>query len=166
MTHLCKNCLHKIHDNDHGSRFPTFTLLGLLAAIPAFLINPLLAPISIGAGAVADAVKCRLCGSTEDLFEVDMKTDRWGRPIITRAALEQFEGRRSIEDDTFDFELENQQPEEPDTQFTIEESDLTDAETSFESGDSTLDIDTGFDVGDVGVGDADGSSGPSGGGGK
>ena len=166
MTHLCKNCLHKIHEKDHGSRFPTFTFFGLLAAIPAFLINPLLVPIGIGAGVVADAVKCRLCGSTEDLFEVDVKTDRWGRPIVTRAALEQFEGRESLEDDTFDFELENQQPEKPDTQFTIDESDFTESEISFDTGDSGLDIDTSFDIGDTGLGDAGGSGGSSGGGGK
>ena len=166
MPHVCETCLKKIHDKDNGSRFPTFTISGaLLGTFVGILINPILAPIGIGMGVAADAIKCRLCGGTENLVEVGIKTDRWGRPIMFRAPLKQFEERESLEDDTFDFELENQQRQEPDTQFALEESDLTDAETSVESGDSTLDIDTGFDVGDAGFGDADGGNGSSGGGG-
>jgi hypothetical protein len=167
MPHVCEKCLNKLHDKENSSRFPTFTISGaLLGTVTGFLINPILAPIGIGMGVAADAVKCKLCGNAENLVKVDIKTDRWGRPIVFRAPLKQFEERESLEDDTFDFELENQQPQEPDTQFSIEESDLADSESSFESGDSTLDINTGFDVGDVGFGDADGSGGPSGGDGK
>jgi hypothetical protein len=167
MPHVCEKCLKKIYDNGYARRFPTFTISGgLLGIVGGILINPILAPIGIGMGVAADAVKCRLCGCDENLVEVDIKTDRWGRPVVFRAPLKQFEERKSLEDDTFDFELENQQPQEPDTQFSLEESDLTDAETSIESGDSALDIDAGFDVGDAGFGDADGSDGPSGGGEK
>jgi hypothetical protein len=158
MKHVCKNCLEKYSKKKN---FPSFTLFGgILGTLGSLFFGPIAMIPSIFAGAAADVIKCRICGSTDDLYEVK-ETDRWDKPI-PRAHLKQFEGRRSLEDDTFDLELENQQPDLPETQFTLDNQDIGNYEISFDTGRYSLDIDSSFDIGDADAGFGESDSGESG----
>jgi hypothetical protein len=158
MKHVCKNCLEKYSKEKN---FPSFTLFGgILGTLGSLFFGPIAMIPSIFAGAAADVIKCRICGSIDDLNEVK-ETDRWDKPIQPRAHLKQFEGRRSLEDDTFDLELENQQSELPETQFILNDQDIGDYEFSFDTGRYSLDIGSSFDVGEADAGFGESGSGES-----
>ena len=152
MRYLCDYCMNNNEVQEvSDSNYPKYTILGSIlgAAAGLFMGQLVLIPVSIISGALIDKIKCDLCGSNENVFEVMEQTND---NQYVRIPINQFEDQNPLDDQIWIDETKQEFYFNEDEGMLMEsqESIDIDSDSSSESVGFDGGFESGFDGGEGG----------------